>query len=306
MKDILRIKSITQFHEIIGIAPPMHPLISVIDDKEALSKTMERDEVFEIRFTTDMYKIMFKDKINASVGYGRNSYDFQEGTMVFAAPGQVFTTPKKEDVKKKEGWTLLVHPDLLLKSELGSNMDDYRFFSYEVTEALHLSEKERVFIFQLVEQLQVEYSMNQDKHSQELIISNLQLLLNYCLRYYDRQFYTRSNINKDLLSIFEKKLKAYFKSDLLLKLGTPTAAYFGEAMQMSPNYLSDLLKKESGLGVKEHIDAYIIKQAKTILLNSKKTVGEIAFDLGFEYPQSFTRLFKKKTGQSPSAFRSLS
>lgn len=308
MSEILRIKSISQFHEILGLPAPEHPLISFINDNDATSK-LNLDQVdkslFNIRFSSDMYSVMYKDKISGSLGYGRSSYDFQEGTLVFSSPGQVFTSPKQEDLKGKKGWTLLFHPDLLLRSNLSNKMDAYTYFSYEVTEALHLSAKEETFIFQIIEQIKTEYSQNIDKHSQQLIISNLELLLNYCMRFYDRQFYTRTNLNNDFVSDFELKLKSYFNSEQIIDQGLPTAKYFGTQLNMSPNYLSDLLKKETGKGIKEHIDGYVVRKAKNILLNSSQTVSEIAFTLGFEYPQSFTRLFKKKTGISPNEYRSV-
>lgn len=305
MTDILKIKSISQFHEILGLPAPEHPLISFINEKEAMNKPEMDERLFGIRFTSEMYTIMYKDKISGSLGYGKNSYDFQEGTLIFASPGQVFTSPKKEELKSKEGWTLLFHPDLLLKSNLSEKMDSYTYFSYEVTEALHLSKKEESFIFQSIKQIRTEYSQNIDKHSQQLILSNLELLLNYCVRFYDRQFYTRTNLNSDFVSEFELKLKAYFNSELIVDKGLPTVNYFGNELNMSPNYLSDLLKKETGKSIKEHIDSYIIRKAKNILLNSNNSISEIAYGLGFEYPQSFTRMFKKKTGMSPNEYRML-
>ena len=305
MTEILRIKSISQFHDILGLPSPEHPLISFINENEAMRRPEMPDELYNIRFTSDMYTVMYKDKISGSLGYGRNTYDFQEGTLIFASPGQVFSSPKKEDLKGKKGWTLLFHPDLLLKSNLGDKMDSYTYFSYEVTEALHLSAKEEAFIFQVMDQIKVEYTQNIDKHSQQLIISNLELLLNYCMRFYDRQFYTRTNLNSDFVSEFESKLKFYFNSDLIIESGIPSAQYFGKQLNMSANYLSDLLKKETGKSIKEHVDGYIVRRAKNILLNSNQSVSEIAYGLGFEYPQSFTRMFKKKIGVSPNEFRNL-
>ena len=306
MAEILNIKSISQFHEMLSMPAPEHPLISFINDEGVLSKTADIDErLFNIRFTSEMYTIMYKDKISGSLGYGRSSYDYQEGTLIFASPGQVFTSPKPEDIKDKQGWTLLFHPDLLLKSHLSERMDTYTYFSYEVTEALHLSAKEEAFILQVVEQIKTEYSQNIDKHSQALILSNLELFLNYCMRFYDRQFYTRTNMNSDFVSSFESELKSYFNSEQVAEKGLPTTKYFGQQLNMSANYLSDLLKKETGKGIKEHIDGYVVRKAKNILLSSSQSIGEIAFTLGFEYPQSFTRLFKKKTGVSPNEFRSL-
>lgn len=305
MNEILKIKSISQFHEILGLTRPEHPLISLIDENDAMGKPELSKDLFNIRFSSEMYSIMYKDKISGSIGYGRSTYDFQEGTLIFASPGQVFTSPSKEDLKGKKGWTLLFHPDLIRKSILGKKIDTYNFFSYDVNEALHLSPKEEGFFFDLISKIKEEYSQNIDQHSQTLILSNLELLLNYCLRFYDRQFYTRTNINKDFVSDFELALKEYFKSDKLDKNGLPHVSYFGGKLNMSTNYLSDMLKKETGKSIKEHIDGYIIEKAKSILLNSNKKVSEIAYNLGFDYPQSFTRLFKKKTGLSPVEYRNM-
>lgn len=303
MSEILRIKSISQFHEILGLAKPLHPLISLIEDKDAIRKTDLDDKLFNIRFSSDLYSIMYKDKISGSIGYGRNTYDFQEGTIIFSSPGQVFTSPGKEDLKGKQGWTLLFHPDLIRKSTLGDKIDSYSFFSYDANEALHLAPKEEEFFFELIQKIQEEYSQNIDQHSQTLIISNLELLLNYCMRFYDRQFYTRTNINKDFVADFELELRAYFSSKKMETDGLPSATYFGRKLNMSTNYLSDMLKKETGSSIKEHIDGYIIDKAKSVLLNTNKKVSEIAYDLGFNYPQSFTRLFKSKTGMSPGEYR---
>ena len=305
MSEILRIKSISQFHEILGLPSPAHPLISLIDDTKAMEKPEVNEELFNIRFSADLYTVMFKDKISGSLGYGRNSYDYQEGTLIFSSPGQVFTSPKKEDLEGKRGWTLLFHPDLILKSALYDKIDSYSYFSYETHEALHLSQKEQDYVYEVVKKIVEEYSQNIDQHSQNLIISNLELFLNYCLRFYDRQFYTRTNLNKDISSQFETELKAYFDSENISEKGLPSSQFFGKRLNLSSNYLSDLLKKETGKGLKEHIDSFIIKKAKNALLNSSKSVSEVAYSLGYDYPQSFTRLFKKKTGMSPQDFRTL-
>ena len=268
MDNIFRIKSITQFHELLKLPAPDHPLVSFHREGSKNSYDELDDALFDMRFTTDMYSIMYKDSVSGSLGYGRNSYDFQHGTLVFLAPGQVITTPSKETLQHSKGWSLLFHPDLIRKSPLGENIDDYRFFSYDVNEALHLSKKEENFIFEVVKQIEEEYSQNLDKHSQRLIISNLELLLNYCTRFYDRQFYTRTNFNKDFVTRFEHKLKAYFNSSKPTELGIPTINYFGSELNMSGNYLSDLLKKETGKSIKTHINEIIVDKSKTILLNS--------------------------------------
>lgn len=301
MNEIIHISSITELHGLLGLPAPKHPLITINEDCD-----IQMDKVYAgARFTTDMYMIMLKDKVSGSIGYGRNSYDFQHGTLVFVAPGQVLTVPSKEVLQCSSGWSLLFHPDLIRKSHLIEDIDDYSFFSYEVNEALHLSEDEQDYILNVVHQIKKEYSQNIDKHSQRLIISNLELLLNYCTRFYDRQFYTRTNFNKDFVHQFERILKNYFKSEMTSKLGVPTVSYFGKEMQMSPNYLSDLLKKETGKGVKAHINETLIDKAKNALLNSNDSISQIAYELGFEYPQSLSRLFKSKTGLSPYEYRNL-
>ena len=305
MSEIFRLTSITQVHQLLGLPAPKHPLISINQEDDRDQKPEISESYYNMRYTSDMYAIMYKDSVSGSLGYGRNTYDFQHGTLIFMSPGQVFETPSKEQIRSNKGWGLMFHPDLLRKSTLGENIDSYNFFSYEVNEALHLSEKEENFIFEVVKQIEEEYSQNIDRHSQRLIISNLELLLNYCTRFYDRQFYTRTNFNKDYVSTFESKLKAYFKSDKPSTLGIPPVSFFGKELNMSTSYLSDLLKKETGKSIKEHINELLVDKAKTILLNTNSSIGEVAYQLGFDYPQSFTRLFKNKTGTSPNEYRRL-
>lgn len=304
MDTILNIESISKFHKILNLPVPAHPLISLIEDSDTKNDDID-ESLFNIRFSSDMYAIMFKDNISGSIGYGRESYDYQEGTLIFSKPGQVFTSPDKNVIREKKGWTLLFHPDLIRKSSLGTEIDKYSYFSYESNEALHLSPKEEKFILELVRKIQEEYSQNLDKHSQTLIVSNLELLLNYCTRFYDRQFYTRTNENKDFVVQFELVLRNSIKPSQLQENGIPSINYFGKALNMSTNYLNDLLKKETGKSIKEYIDSSVVDQAKSILLSTNKKVSEVAYDLGFDYPQSFTRLFKNKIGMSPSEYRSL-
>ena len=305
MSDIFRLTSITQVHQLLGLPAPKHPLISLNKEDDRDQKFEVNESYYNMRYTSDMYAIMYKDSVSGSLGYGRNTYDFQHGTLIFMSPGQVFETPSREQIVSNKGWGLMFHPDLLRKSTLGENIDSYTFFSYEVNEALHLSEKEEKFIFEVVKQIEEEYSQNIDRHSQRLIISNLELLLNYCTRFYDRQFYTRTNFNKDYVSTFESKLKAYFNSDKPSTIGIPPVSFFGKELNMSTSYLSDLLKKETGKSIKEHINELLVDKAKTILLNTNSSISEVAYQLGFDYPQSFTRLFKNKTGISPNEYRRL-
>ncbi|MCT4645309.1 MAG: AraC family transcriptional regulator [Carboxylicivirga sp.] len=301
MKDIFRINSITEMHEQLGLEKPKHPLVSIYKHEDIVPNS----ELTGIPLAADLYQVMFKMCQPGAITYGRNSYDYQEGTLIFMAPGQVVTYEKIEDVDLQGGWSLNFHPDLIRRSHLGQHIDDYNFFSYEVNEALHLSDIEKQTIGELKEKIIHEYSMNIDKHSQKLIVSNIELMLDYCTRFYDRQFYTRENLNKDLVSKFEKVLKDYYASDKPIETGLPSVKYCGSELNLSPNYLSDLLKKETGRNAQEHIHYFIVEKAKTFLLNSSESVSQIAYTLGFEYPQHFSKVFKKKTGISPAEYRTV-
>jgi AraC-like DNA-binding protein len=266
---------------------------------------VKKPEYVGFRYALDLYQVMYKECAEGSFGYGRNSYDFEEGTLVFTAPGQVLTVHDWEENPESGGWSLLFHPDLIRKSRLGKTIDDYSFFSYEANEALHLSDEEKQSINEILDKIIREYSQNIDKHSQKLIISNIELILDYCTRYYDRQFYTRTNLNKDVVSRFESLLKEYYGSGKALEQGIPSVAYCGAELNMSSNYLSDLLKKETGRNAQEHIHFFLIEKAKTELLSSGESISQIAYGLGFEYPQHFSKIFKAKTGMSPVEYRNL-
>ncbi|MEM6895405.1 MAG: helix-turn-helix domain-containing protein [Bacteroidota bacterium] len=299
MKDIIHIKSIAEASKFFRMASPKHPLVAVawVRDMPDFS------QYYDIKYNTDLFSISLKDGIEGQMGYGRNNYDFKDGTMIFSKPNQVLSIKQKTIMADAKGWTLIFHPDLIRKSELGRSIGKYSFFDYEVHEALHLSENERTTLTYLVEKIDDEINQNIDKHSQKLIIATIELILDYCLRYYDRQFYVRTNLHQDHVSEFETYLKQYFSSDKPLRLGLPSVKHCGEAMNMSPNYLSDTLKTETGKSAKEHINSFIIESAKDKLLGTSKSIGQIAYDLGFEYPQHFSKMFKKQTGQSPKAFR---
>lgn len=304
MDEIIHIKSIAEVYGFLHAEVPPHPLITVI------RKWPKTDlDLGQVRFTSELYYMALKREIRGSFQYGRNSYDFQEGTMLFIGPGQVanfsHAVTHMNTETPSQGWTILFHPDLIRKSELGQLIHQYSFFGYDTNEALHLSEKERQFLNTLVDTIEEEIHQNMDRHSQELIVQNLETILKYSSRYYDRQFYTRTNLNKDLVSKFEHFLKSYFASEKLIEQGPPTIDQCGEALHMSGPYLSDLLRTETGRSAKDHIHAYLIERAKTLLLNSSDSVGQIAFALGFEYPQNFSKLFKSKTGLSPSQYRDL-
>ena len=300
MKEIYRIKSVAEVHNLFGFGKPKHPLITLI------RKWPENSFDFsDTKITSDLYLLSMKGKMDKSTfQYGKNSYDFEEGSLVFVGPNQVVSFDDPIVELDESGWTILFHPDLIRKSELGKTVKNYSFFNYDVNEALHLSDTEKNSLLDLVKKIDIELNQNIDKHSQDIIIQNLESIFKYSSRYYDRQFYTRTNLNKDFVTKFEAYLHSYFSSSDLADLGLPSIKQCGEAMNMSGSYLSDLLKIETGSSAKDHIHSYLIEKAKTSLLNSATSISEIAFSLGFEYPQHFSKLFKGKVGLSPSEYRS--
>jgi AraC-like DNA-binding protein len=297
------INSISQAHHSMGLPAPKHPLVTVVQTKDFNSK----QDFTGIKIINNLYQITLKQHGCGNLSYGKNSYDYEEGTLVFTSPGQVtmFEGEMPEEDDSNTGWILAFHPDLIRKSILADKMSQYSFFNYEVNEALHLSAEELNTIEDLLDKIVIEYSQNLDKHSQNLIISNIELLLDYCTRFYDRQFYTRSNVNLDYVSKFEKSLKKYFDTGQVYGKGLPHVRFLAQDLNLSSNYLSDLLKKETGKTAQEHIHLFVIEKAKNKLLNSKNSISEIGYSLGFEYPQHFSNLFKSKTGMSPSEFRNL-
>jgi AraC-like DNA-binding protein len=303
MSNTYIIDSIAQAHQSLGLDKPKHPLVTV-----AKAKDFKRVSDFQdVKVIVNLYQVILKSGGCGNLQYGKNSYDYEEGTLVFIAPGQVTESDGSFEPNddKNEGWTLAFHPDLIRKSSLGEKINQYSFFNYDISEALHLSDDERKTIEELLDKIIKEYSLNLDRHSQHLIISNIELLLDYCLRFYDRQFYTRTNINTDVVSKFERLLQAYYQTDRVADLGLPNVNYCAKELRLSPNYLSDLLKKETGKTAQEHIHLYVIEKAKNSLLNSTYSISEIGYDLGFEYPQHFSNLFKSKTGVSPREYRNM-
>lgn len=301
MKEIVRVRTITEVHEIYGYEKPKHPLITVLP----IDERMTQFDYGDVNYVLDFYQISLKEGIRGAFSYGRSQYDFQEGTMTFIKPNQVVKVERQESSQESGGWTLIFHPDLLRKSVLGQTIEDYSFFNYEVREALHLSDEEKHSLTELAEKIKKEYQQNIDKHSQDIIIANIEMILKYCQRYYDRQFYTRTNLNKDLISRFESIMRAYYQSDKPSVQGVLSVKYCAQALSMSSNYLGDLIKNETGRSAQEHIQEYIIEKAKTKIISSSQAISEIAYDLGFEYPQGFNKLFKAKTGLSPRQYRNL-
>lgn len=301
MNEFLRIKSISQLHQMIGYEKPKHPLITIID----YAKIKSNPKHYDVKIVTDFYIISLKSPSPKSLQYGRQYYDFEEGTMMFMAPGQVFSVSEFNEQIKYEGWGIYFHPDLILNTSLGKRIKDFTFFSYAVSEALHLSDDEKNTLSVIAENIQKEYSGNIDKYSQDVIITAIEQLLNYSKCYYGRQFITRQKLNSDLLSNFENLVIEYFNSNEIVNKGLPSVDYFAGKLNLSASYLTDLLKKETGKTTKEYLQIKVIDTAKNKLLNSKETVNEIAYSLGFEYPQYFNRLFKSKTGMTPLEFRQL-
>jgi AraC-like DNA-binding protein len=246
-----------------------------------------------------------KDVKGCDLRYGQNYYDYQEGTLVFVAPGQLMVVETDGQVYQPKGHALVFHPDLIRGTSLGRIIHEYNFFSYNANEALHLSERERQVVLDCFSKIEFELQQSIDKHSKKLIASNIELFLNYCDRFYDRQFITRDNVNKGILEKFEELLNSYFSSDKPQNLGLPSVAYFAEELHFSPNYFGDLIKKETGKSAKEYIQDKIIDIAKNKTYDSNKSVNEIAYELGFKYPQHFTRLFKNVTGHTPNEYRAL-
>lgn len=301
MKTIHNVSTISEFHKLQGLQSPDHPLISVIHTKD-LPKDLQ---IHAGKYKFNFYIISLKTSCHSQFKYGRNSYDFDEGSMSFTASGQVFDFQNTDEnqLNTDEGWTVVFHPDFIRHTPLTEQISDYTFFNYEVYEALHISEKEKKMLLEFIKNISIEITNTTDRHSQELIIINLESILKYSKRYYDRQFYTRTNLNKDYLIEFERFLKNYFTSTELTNKGLPNIKQCGEALNMSGHYLSDLLKAETGESAKEHIHNYVVEQAKNKLLSTTSSISEIAFDLGFEYPQHFSKIFKKKTSMSPKEYR---
>jgi AraC family transcriptional regulator, transcriptional activator of pobA len=296
MDEILKLENISQYNSMRGIET-YNPLVSVIDMSKAKPTQSAR-----IHF--GFYCVFLKEIKCGDLKYGCNYYDYQEGTLVFVAPGQVLGVNSYEYVQPK-GWTLLFHPDLIRGTSLAHKIKDYTFFSYDVNEALHLSEKERQIVIDCLNKIDYELKQSIDKHSKTLIANNIELLLNYCMRFYDRQFITRSHVNKDIIVRFERLLDDYFQSDKTQTLGLPTVKYCAENIYLSANYLGDLIKKETGKSPQEHIQLKLIDIAKERIFDKSKSVSEIAYELGFKHPQHFSRMFKNETGYTPNEYRLL-
>lgn len=297
MKEIPRINTVTEYSNYVG-QEIFHPLVNVVDFSRLKPFVFSKVQM-------GIYAVFLKDIKCGNIIYGCNNYDYEEGTLIFVAPGQIYGVDSKGEIRQACGKALLFHPDLIHGTSLGRNIKEYSFFSYEVNEALHLSTRERAIIDDCFDKIVYELEHAIDSHSKTLIVSNIELFLNYSKRFYERQFITRSHVNKDMLSRFEGILEEYFSSGKPIESGLPSVRYCADKLFLSPNYLGDLLKKETGKSAQEHIQLKLIDIAKERIYDSSKSISEIAYELGFKYPQHFTRMFKKNTGLSPNEYRSL-
>jgi AraC-like DNA-binding protein len=302
MDKIINVNSVSEFNA-ANNHKTLHSFVTVLD----YSKANPRDwgEVDTIRFNYGLYSVILKDVVCGDLRYGRHHYDYQAGTLVFYAPGQFVSFDNPRVVYQPMGFGLLFHPDFLIGTHLGKAIHQYKFFNYQTNEALHLSDDERTMILDIFAKIEFELKQPIDKHSKKLIASNIELFLDYCQRFYDRQFVTRDNAHQGILEKFEALLNDYFHSEKPQTIGLPSVAYFAEELNLSSNYFGDLMKKETGQSAKDYILFKTISIAKEKVFEDGKTVNEIAYELGFKYPQHFTRLFKDKVGYSPSQFKNL-
>lgn len=297
---MINVDSISTWHNLLGCEKPRHPLITLIDfDNIKLS-----EECYNTSLMPNFYIISFKNSPDCELKYGRQYYDFREGSLIFTAPGQVLApVGERHKSEKTNGWMLCVHPDLIRGSSLWRKMSEYSFFEYEANEALHLSDLEKEIVERIVRDIQVEYSGNLDSYSNDLIVSNLEVLLNYAKRFYGRQFITRTSVHKDTVAKFEMLLQEQCTVEVIEKLGLPSVKRLAKAMGYSPNYLSDMLKKQTGKTAQEYIKLRILELAENLLLTTGEPIYRIADKLGFEQPSSLTKFFKAQLGVSPVDFR---
>lgn len=297
MEKVIKLDAVDQYNQLFGLET-LHPLVSIVDlSKATLFPT-------HFRMIYGVYALFLKDTKCGDIRYGRQMYDYQEGTVVCFAPGQVVSVERLEGIKPS-GHGILFHPDLIRGTSLGKEINQYSFFSYQSSEALHLSEQEKEIILDCFDKIGMELTHAIDKHSKLLISRNIQLLLDYCMRFYERQFTTRTQANKDVLVRFEQFLNEYFQSEQPQKTGLPTVKYFADKICLSSNYFGDLIKKETGKTAQEFIQNKIIDLSKEMILGTGKSVTEVAYALGFQYSQHFNRIFKKNVGYTPSEYRKL-
>lgn len=294
-EKIIRLESVQDYNQELGVET-LHPLVSVVDFAQL-------ESIRHGRRYFGFYCVYLKDLKCGTLQYGRSQYDYQEGTMVFVAPGQVAGVNDGGVTVNPKGMALMFHPDLLYGTPLARRMKEYSFFSYNSNEALHMSERERQIILNCFHEIREELEHAIDKHTKQIIASNIETLLNHCVRFYERQFITREASNRDVLGRFEEVLHGYFISEKPEDLGLPSVQYCAGEVHLSPNYFGDLIKKETGKSAQEYIQLFIIEKAKEKLAESSKPVSEIAYNLGFKYPHHLNRLFKKVAGITPNEYR---
>ncbi|WP_405604188.1 helix-turn-helix domain-containing protein [Polaribacter sp. Asnod1-A03] len=300
ISKIEHIKTISEFHRLRGLPQPEHPLISVVD----YSMIKRPANIGDLNLILDFYQISIKRGINAKMKYGQQEYDFDEGVMFFGAPNQVFKIkPNRNSTEKRSGWILFIHPNFFWNTSLAKAIKQYDFFAYSVNEALWLSKNEETTINSIVQNIYTEYHSNLDRFSKQIIISQIETLLNYSERFYNRQFITREKANHQILERLEKLLNNYFNDDNLINRGLPTVQFVAKQLNVSPSYLGSFLRVLTGQNTQQHIHNKLIEKAKEKLSISDLSISEIAYELGFEYSQSFSKLFKEKTRLSPSEFR---
>lgn len=292
----LKISSISEMHDMLKLPKPLHPLVSLVDN----TRMTVNKELLGRSFILNFYKISYKYSTNGKMGYGQGYYDFNEGGMMFTSPGQLLSTDENTEYC---GYTLLVHPDFIRNYPLAKNIKKYGFFSYDTNEALHLSDQEKTMITGLLDSITHELNTAIDEISQDLIISYIEVLLNYSNRYYKRQFITRKSVSNDLLSKMDTILENYFDREETLNKGLPTVEFLASELHLSPHYLSDMLRNLTGQNAQQHIHEKLIEKAKEYLTLTNFSVSEVAYALGFEHPQSFNKLFKKKTDKTPLNYR---
>lgn len=298
---IKKINTISEYHRLQNLEKPRHPLISLVE----YSKIIDYPKNNNVNWLHNFYSIAMKKNLDVKMMYGQQQYDFDEGLMSFLAPNQVLNIVVENETinSKRDGWLLFIHKDFIWNTPLAKTIENYDFFNYAVNEALFLSDKEEQMIDSIFQNINSEIDTNIDSYSQNIIITQVELLLNYSERFYNRQFITRKKSNHQILIRLEEILNNYYNSDKLINNGLPTVKYLANALNVSPNYLSGILKSLTGLNTRQHIQQRLIEKAKEKLSTTNLTVSEIAYDLGFNYVQSFNKLFKSKTNQSPLEFR---
>ncbi len=297
MDNMIRFETISDYNA-FNNTETLHPLVSVVD----LSKANPRQGS---RMYFGFYTIFLKEVKCGDLLYGRHTYDYQEGTLVFLAPGQVAGINSNGETYQPKGYALVFHPELIHGTSLGRYIQNYTFFGYQSNEALHLSERERKIVLDCFSKIEYELEHAIDNHSKRLIVSNIELFLNYCARFYERQFITRDNAHKGILEMFESVLNEYYQSEKPQTIGLASVAYCAGELNLSANYFGDLIKKETGKTAQEYIQSKVIDVAKERIFDQDKSISQIAYELGFKYPQHFTRLFKQRVGQSPNEYRML-